>query len=157
MENINERIHKAIYSRLAANWNEAADGAIAWPNADFDPDARSAPWLRVAIQAVAARQYTISGLGAPSGQLFRYLLIFQIFTPTKTGTLAADQIADKLAALFNQVRVSVEGAGDATLDFFEPSPAHHVGQPALQVTQLTPALGRWHQVNLTVPCEFLAP
>lgn len=157
MSNWNERVSQAIYKRLANNWNEGADGKIAWPNTGFDSDSEAGPWIRVTIIAVEARQYTISGLAAPSGQLLRWRVVFQVFTAVHSGTQRADQIADRLSDLFNHQRIAVEGAGEATLLFGVPQPPVHVGDPPATSGRGEAGLRRWHQANMSVSCEFLAP
>lgn len=149
MASVNESLHKAIRLRLADNWNEAVDGKIAWPNADFEPDDLAEPWIRFALLPATADQFVISGLPAPSGQRFRGIVAFQIFAPVKTGTLEADRRADKLAGLFNQVRVPVDGGSEVC--FFVPSQVRHAGDQGADS-----GVRRWHQANMSVPYEFLA-
>lgn len=157
MSNWNERVSQAIYKRLANNWNQGADGKIVWPNTGFDADTEAGPWIRATILAVGGRQHTITGNAAPSGQLMRWRVIFQVFTATDTGSQRADQIADKLADLFNQQRIAVEDAGEATLDFGVPQPPLHIGEPPASRGLGDSGLRRWHQANMSVSCEFLAP
>jgi hypothetical protein len=127
-----------ILNRFKAQWGvlHASDCPSVWPNMEFTPATGFVPathvgWVRATVLGGEAQQATLGDVG---GRRFRVtgVVVVQVFAPTGRGPIAALDLADDVAAVFEGVTTGGVVLGASTI-----SPAGRDGE-FFQVNVRTP-------------------
>lgn len=123
---------RAIEERMAANFTAIP---CRYENAPFQ-DLKT-PYCALWVRRGEGRQITLGD--TPQLQRWVGVIMVQVFVPVDTGTQAALQHADSIAAVFNRAEFSVANSG---LIRCRVASLETVGDR-----------NGWHQVNVTVPYQ----
>lgn len=128
-----EAVRKEIQAHFASNFDGVTSDKIAWDNVSFTPE-EGESWVRFSVQNNLSNYVSIGG---PSVKVRKFGIVFvQIFVPQGQGTLAADQIVDKVSNVLEAEQLS----SGCTL---QETSVQNVGN-----------INGWYQVNTSTPFYY---